>query len=55
MKYFLHICILFGLYFSYAFSQNINNEYNQFITKYFQMNNQYNQGYIDYISDNKFF
>ncbi|WP_239662070.1 hypothetical protein [Brachyspira hyodysenteriae] len=54
MKYFLRICILFGLHCAYVFSQNINSEYNQFITKYFQMNNKYNQGYIDYISNNEY-
>lgn len=54
MKYFLHVAILFCLHFSYLYSQNINSEYNQFITKYFQMNNKYNHGYIDYVSDNKY-
>ena len=42
------------LHCAYVFSQNINSEYNQFITKYFQMNNKYNQGYIDYISNNEY-
>lgn len=54
MKYFLHILILTGLTFNCSFSQTINAEYNQFITKYFQMKNKYNQGYIDYISENEY-
>lgn len=54
MKYFLHVAFFLCLHIPYLYSQDINTEYNQFITKYFQMNNKYNQGYIDYISNNKY-
>ncbi|WP_308461392.1 hypothetical protein [Brachyspira hampsonii] len=37
-----------------AFSQDINSQYNEFITKYFQMENKYDAGYIDYISKNEY-
>lgn len=54
MKLLRFICLFVYLFTPQAFSQNINAEYNQFITKYFQMKNKYDQGYIDYISNNEY-